>query len=64
MGGIIREYLAFFYTGQTTNLHYIFFGLGIMLYLSIPYTVAQANIGLALPWPSYFYAATMIIFAL
>ncbi len=42
----------------------IFFGLGILLYLSIPYTAAQVSANPALMWLIVFYAATMIIFTM
>ena len=42
----------------------IFFGLGILLYLCIPYTAAQVSTNPALFWLVLFYAATMIIFTM
>jgi hypothetical protein len=42
----------------------VFFVLGIVLYLSIPFTAAQVSINPAVVWLVYFYAATMIIFTM
>jgi hypothetical protein len=46
------------------NTYWIFFALGIALYLSIPYTAGQVTAAPALIWLIYFYAATMIIFTM
>jgi MFS family permease len=42
----------------------IFFGLGTLLYLSIPYTAWQFSVAPAVAWLVYFYAATMLIFTM
>ncbi len=42
----------------------VFFGLGIILYLSIPYAAQQVSANPALVWLIVFYAATMIIFTM
>ncbi|MDA1371492.1 MAG: OFA family MFS transporter [Proteobacteria bacterium] len=46
------------------NTYWIFFLLGIVLYLSIPFTAAQVSVNPAVVWLVYFYAATMIIFTM
>ncbi|MDP6650864.1 MAG: OFA family MFS transporter [Gammaproteobacteria bacterium] len=46
------------------NTYWVFFVLGIVLYLSIPFTAAQISINPAVVWLVYFYAATMIIFTM
>jgi MFS family permease len=46
------------------NTYWIFFALGIALYLSIPYTARQVSAAPAVVWLVYFYAATMIIFTM
>jgi MFS family permease len=46
------------------NTYWIFFVLGIVLYLSIPYTAAQVSVSQSVIWLVYFYAATMIIFTM
>jgi MFS family permease len=46
------------------NTYWIFFALGIVLYLSIPYCAHQISINPAVVWLVYFYAATMIIFTM
>lgn len=46
------------------NTYWIFFALGIALYLSIPYTAQQVSVQPAVVWLVYFYAATMIIFTM
>ncbi len=51
------------YIGRRTT-YWIFFALGIALYLSIPYTAQQVSITPAVIWLVYFYAATMIIFTM
>jgi hypothetical protein len=42
----------------------VFFALGIVLYLSIPYTARQVSIDPSVTWLVYFYAATMLIFTM
>ena len=51
------------YVGRR-NTYWIFFVLGIVLYLSVPYTAAQVSINPSTVWLVYFYAATMIIFTM
>jgi len=46
------------------NTYWIFFVLGILLYLSIPFTAQQVSASPAVVWLVYFYAATMIIFTM
>lgn len=46
------------------NTYWIFFVLGILLYLSIPYTAQQVSASPAVIWLVYFYAATMVIFTM
>jgi MFS family permease len=46
------------------NTYWIFFALGIVLYLSIPYTAEKVSVDPAVLWLVYFYAATMIIFTM
>lgn len=46
------------------NTYWIFFALGIVLYLSIPYTARQVSIDPSVTWLVYFYAATMLIFTM
>ncbi len=46
------------------NTYYIFFTLGIILYLSIPYTASQVNVNPSIVLLIYFYAATMLIFTM
>ena len=46
------------------NTYWIFFALGIALYLSIPYTAERVSVEPAVIWLVYFYAATMIIFTM
>jgi len=46
------------------NTYWIFFVLGIALYLSVPYTAAQVSVNQSVVWLVYFYAATMIIFTM
>ena len=46
------------------NTYWIFFVLGIVLYLSIPYTAQQVSANPAVVWLVYFYAATMLIFTM
>ncbi|HWM27567.1 MAG TPA: hypothetical protein VNQ14_03840, partial [Woeseiaceae bacterium] len=44
--------------------YWIFFALGIVLYLSIPYLAKQASVSPSVVWLVYFYAATMLIFTM
>lgn len=44
--------------------YYLFFILGIFLYLSIPYTAVNVQASPAIIWLVLFYAATMIIFTM
>jgi len=46
------------------NTYWIFFALGIVLYLSIPFVARQVSVMPAVVWLVYFYAATMIIFTM
>ena len=46
------------------NTYWIFFVLGITLYLSVPYSAQQVSVNPATIWLVYFYAATMIIFTM
>jgi MFS family permease len=46
------------------NTYWVFFALGIILYLSIPYTARQVSIDPSVTWLVYFYAATMLIFTM
>jgi uncharacterized membrane protein YtjA (UPF0391 family) len=46
------------------NTYWIFFALGIVLYVSIPYTARQVSLEPAVIWLVYFYAATMVIFTM
>ena len=46
------------------NTYWIFFLLGIALYLSIPFTAQQVSARPSIIWLVYFYAATMIIFTM
>jgi MFS family permease len=46
------------------NTYWIFFALGIALYLSVPYAAKQVSVDPAVVWLIYFYAATMIIFTM
>jgi MFS family permease len=51
------------YLGRRST-YWIFFALGILLYLSIPYSARQASVSPSIVWLVYFYAATMIIFTM
>jgi len=44
--------------------YWIFFTLGIALYLSIPYCAHHVSVSPSVLWLIYFYAATMIIFTM
>jgi len=46
------------------NTYWVFFALGIALYLSIPFAAHQVSVAPAALWLVYFYAATMIIFTM
>ena len=46
------------------NTYWIFFALGIALYLSIPFAAQQVSVSPSVVWLVYFYAATMIIFTM
>jgi MFS family permease len=46
------------------NTYWIFFALGIVLYLSIPWVAQQVSVTPAVVWLVYFYAATLIIFTM
>jgi MFS family permease len=46
------------------NTYWIFFALGFVLYVSIPWVAQQASAAPAVVWLVYFYAATMIIFTM
>ncbi len=51
------------FLGRKTT-YWIFFALGIALYLSIPYSARQVSVSPSALWLVYFYAATMIIFTM
>jgi MFS family permease len=46
------------------NTYFVFFALGILLYLSIPFVAQRVSASPAVIWLVYFYAATMIIFTM
>jgi MFS family permease len=46
------------------NTYWIFFLLGIVLYLSVPFAAQQVSASPSVVWLIYFYAATMIIFTM
>lgn len=46
------------------NTYWIFFVLGIVLYLSVPFAAQQVSASPSVVWLVYFYAATMIIFTM
>lgn len=46
------------------NTYWIFFLLGIALYMSVPFTAQQVSASPSIIWLVYFYAATMIIFTM
>ena len=46
------------------NTYWIFFVLGIALYLSVPFSAQQVSANPSVIWLIYFYAATMIIFTM
>ncbi len=51
------------YIGRKTT-YWVFFALGIVLYLSIPLCAERVSVAPATIWLIYFYAATMIIFTM
>jgi MFS family permease len=46
------------------NTYWIFFALGIVLYLSIPFVARQVSVSPSVVWLVYYYATTMIIFTM
>lgn len=46
------------------NTYWIFFLLGIVLYLSVPFAAQQVSASPSMIWLIYFYGATMIIFTM
>jgi MFS family permease len=46
------------------NTYTIFFALGILLYLSLPFAAQRVSVTPSVVWLVYFYAATMIIFTM
>jgi MFS family permease len=44
--------------------YWIFFALGIVLYLSIPFVAQRVSVNPAVIWLVYFYVATMVIFTM
>jgi len=46
------------------NTYWVFFALGIVLYLSVPFSANQVSASPAVVWLVLFYAATMIIFTM
>ncbi|MEQ8232002.1 MAG: MFS transporter, partial [Gammaproteobacteria bacterium] len=46
------------------NTYHLFFGLGILLYCSIPFFASQVSAHPAVTWLVGFYAATMLIFTM
>ena len=46
------------------NTYWIFFALGIVLYLSIPFVAQSVSVMPSVVWLVYFYGATMIIFTM
>jgi MFS family permease len=46
------------------NTYWVFFALGILLYLSIPLAAQRVSVAPSVVWLVYFYAATMIIFTM
>jgi MFS family permease len=46
------------------NTYWIFFALGIVLYVSIPFAAQQVSVAPSVVWLVYFYAVTMIIFTM
>jgi len=46
------------------NTYWVFFLLGILLYLSVPFSAQQVSASPSVIWLVYFYAATMVIFTM
>ncbi len=46
------------------NTYWVFFALGIVLYLSIPFCAERVSADPSVVWLIYFYAATMVIFTM
>lgn len=46
------------------NTYHIFFAIGTLLYISIPYIATQASVSPGVTWLVMFYAVTMIIFTM
>ena len=46
------------------NTYWIFFGLGIVLYCSIPFSAERVSVNPSVVYLVYFYAATMLIFTM
>jgi hypothetical protein len=46
------------------NTYWIFFGLGIVLYCSIPFCAQRVSVDPSVVWLVYFYAASMLIFTM
>ncbi len=46
------------------NTYFIFFGLGALLYASIPFTAQAISVAPSITWLVMFYAATMLIFTM
>jgi len=46
------------------NTYYIFFGLGTLLYASIPFAAQAVSVAPSITWLIMFYAATMLIFTM
>lgn len=46
------------------NTYHIFFVLGMLLYVSIPYFATQVSVNPGITWLIMFYAATMVIFTM
>jgi MFS family permease len=63
MGGRFIWASASDYLGRR-NTYWIFFALGIVLYLSIPLTAQRVSASPSVIWLIYFYAATMVIFTM
>lgn len=51
------------YIGRKSTYH-IFFVIGILLYVSIPYIATQASVSPAVMWLVLFYGVTMLIFSM
>ncbi|MBL1319493.1 MAG: OFA family MFS transporter [Methylophaga sp.] len=51
------------YIGRKTT-YYIFFGLGALLYASIPFAAQAVSVAPSITWLVMFYAATMLIFTM